>query len=94
VSGHNYDGIAPTVLYDIFWETKTSLTGLFVALYDQAYAPDEKQMWLDAMDAINAERKAINPDDRAAQIAAMERWSTEEKRLRAARAQGQTQAAA
>ncbi|MDR0960116.1 MAG: hypothetical protein LBM23_07165 [Propionibacteriaceae bacterium] len=88
MSTFTYDGIDPVVLYEMFVESATRLGGTYISFSYQTEDPSELDMWLRADRAVMNERLAISPDDREAQIAAIERWNSELNRVTAARALG------
>lgn len=77
----DYNMLPDSVLYDIFYESGTRLGGVYAARMDESSDPFEQRRWLRAQIGLDAERDAINPNDRAAQMEAKERWDAERKAL-------------
>ncbi|VEI13807.1 hypothetical protein [Trueperella bialowiezensis] len=72
-----YDDYGDTALYDVFYEAGTYYGGVLVALSDQAEAQGDHQRereLLNARIALRRERANVHPDDRASQIACIEKW--------------------
>ncbi|MFE9246678.1 hypothetical protein [Nocardiopsis sp. NPDC006938] len=70
-----------TVLYDIFADTATRLSGKYVALSDHASNPTERDRWWKKVLELKAARRVVDPRDRDALIAHTRRWQAEVQRL-------------
>jgi hypothetical protein len=82
MAAFNYDGIAPTVLYDMFYEMGTNLRGFILAM--ERFATDEADQayWEHRRINIHNERQAVDPHDRVSLIEVMERWKIERDSIR------------
>lgn len=81
----DYSLLDGAAMYDVFYEAGTMLGGRLVALGRQARANGDEAAsakWMAEHIALNRERAAVNPNDRAAQIAAIERWNARRAELR------------
>lgn len=79
-----------SVLYDVFAETETRLGGELIALRsaaEEAGDADEAEFWAVEVRRIMRARRAVDPDDREAIIAAIEAFNHELRYLRYARGQ-------
>lgn len=80
-----YDDYGDTVLYDVFYEAGTYYGGVLVALSDQAEARGDHnrvRALLDQRIALRRERASVDPDDRDAQIACIEKWHAQARQAR------------
>ena len=80
-----YDDYGDTVLYDVFYEAGTYYGGVLVALADQAEAYGDEsrvQELVDKQIALQQERQGVDPDDRDAQIACIEKWHAQARTAR------------
>lgn len=80
----DYSLLDDAAMYDVFYEAGTKLGGWLVALGRQAKAKGDEAAsakWMAEHIALNRERAAIDPNDRAAQIAAIERWNARRREL-------------
>lgn len=60
------------------------LGGKYVACMHDVEDPFERERWRRALSGLDAERTAVDPNDRMAQIRAKERWDAERRALRTA----------
>ena len=60
------------------------LGGKYVACMHDAEDPFERERWRRALSGLDAERTAVDPNDRMAQIRAKERWDAERRALHTA----------
>ncbi|WP_306366646.1 hypothetical protein [Nocardiopsis sp. CC223A] len=70
-----------TVLYDIFVDTATRLSGKYVALSRKASTEDERRRWWAEVMELRDLERSVDPDDREALIAHIEEWRAEVARL-------------
>ncbi|MFR0556491.1 hypothetical protein PSRA_0985 [Pseudoscardovia radai] len=85
MSEHDYSLLDGAAMYDVFYEAGTKLGGRLVALDRQAKARGdeaESAKWRAEHVALNRERAAVDPNDRAAQIAAVKRWNARRAELK------------
>ena len=78
---YDMDLLPDSVLYDIFYESATRLGGAYAARMDRTADPSEQARWLRAQIGLDAQRDAIDPNDRKAQIEVKRRWDAERKAL-------------
>lgn len=76
-----YGLMSDAVLYDVFYESATRLGGVYAARMDETDDPYERARWLRAQIGLDAQRDAIDPNDRNAQIEAKRLWDAERKAL-------------
>ncbi len=62
----DYDLMPDNVLYDVFYESGTMLGGKYVARMRNAKDPFERERWRRTLSGLDAERAAVDPDDRMA----------------------------
>ena len=78
---YDMDLLPDSVLYDVFYESATRLGAAYAARMDRTADPYEQARWLRAQIGLDAQRDAIDPNDRKAQIEAKRRWDAERKAL-------------
>ena len=71
------DNIDPVVLYDMFAEAATRLTGSYFAVIDYAETEAERQQAWTRVRALDELRHGVDPDDRVQQRALIEAWQAE-----------------
>lgn len=79
---HFYATSPITVVYDIFSDTATRLSGKYVALSRRATTGVEREQWWRKVLELKRLRKSIDPDDRETLVAHIRQWNAEFNRLR------------
>ncbi|MCX4468474.1 hypothetical protein C0R01_23910 [Streptomyces albidoflavus] len=79
-----YENIPTALVYDIFAELATQLTGRYIRLSDTAPSAAERDQWWQKALELRQYKRAVPARDRAALIAHISQWEAELSRLRGA----------
>lgn len=77
-----YATIPDTVVYDVFADTETELSGVYIYFCDHAETEEERERWWAKVKELRDLRRSVLAEDRDAQLAYIERWRAEITELR------------
>ena len=76
-----YAAMSPTALFQAMAEAANRLTGQLVHLADSASTDEQRQDLLAQIQRVRDERWAVRADDRDTQLARIQQWEQERRRL-------------
>lgn len=76
-TGVPLDELPASVLYDVFQDSASVLTGLYLERERGASDPSEAADWWAKVTALREQMRAMDPDDRAGLVEHVTRWRRE-----------------